>query len=317
MRRTLDRTGRSPDDTARIAIANAPCSFGAFEVTLGVYDGVPTGIEVLDHIAAAGYDGVDLGPVGYLGSRHELGERLRARELALAGGYVGIPFSDPDCLSKHAVEIDQVIDFLDAAPSSGPPPRPTLVDAGSPARVASPGWAATDPSLGLDDEGWDRFAAGVEAVADRFRDRGYEPTFHPHTATYVEAVWEIERFLELTDVGMCIDTGHVLIGGGEPAQCIRDWATRINHIHIKDANRGMLAEIVHERAPVSEIWRRRAFTALGAGDIDLDEVTRAINDIEYRGWIVIEQDIFPDPPSFPQTIADQAANRAFLRERGI
>jgi len=57
-----------------ISVASAPCSYGAFEVTVGVDPNVPDGRSVLDQVAAAGYAGIDLGPVGYLGSGGELGE---------------------------------------------------------------------------------------------------------------------------------------------------------------------------------------------------------------------------------------------------
>ena len=51
-----------------IAVANAPVSYGAFELTVGHEPDVPDGVTVLDQVAAAGYAGIDLGPVGYLGS---------------------------------------------------------------------------------------------------------------------------------------------------------------------------------------------------------------------------------------------------------
>jgi inosose dehydratase len=214
-------------------------------------------------------------------------------------------------------EIDALLDIFDSVTTIGPAPRPTLADTGSSLRSTNPGRAATDHTLGLDDEGWYRFAAGLQRVAELIRARGYEPTFHPHTATYVEAVWEIERLLDLTDVGLCLDTGHIAVGGGDPAQCILDWASRINHIHIKDANRQLINEIVDEHASHEELWRRRAFTAFGSGDLDLDAVIEAIKAIGYQGWIVVEQDIFPDPNRFDRTLLDQVHNRDFLKARGI
>jgi inosose dehydratase len=300
-----------------VQVANAPCSFGAFEFTVGIDPNVPDGLGVLDSVAAAGYAGIDLGPVGYLGDRSELGERLAARNLSLAGGYVPLPFSDPDALAGQISYLDSMLDILDAAPP-GLAPRPTLADAGSKERLANPGVAATNSGIGLDEAGWLRFAAGLGLAVATCRQRGYEPTFHHHLGTYVEAVWEIERVLELTDVGLCLDTGHLLGGGGEPVSALRDWAGRINHIHLKDAKRGLLADIVADRAPMEEIWRRRAFCALGAGDTGMDEVLATIVDIGYSGWLVVEQDIFPDPSeSAAQVAARQEANRDWLRSRGI
>jgi inosose dehydratase len=301
-----------------ITVANAPCSYGAFEITVGIDPNVPDAVELLDDVAGAGYAGVDLGPVGYLGSGDELRERLAARGLGLVGGYLELPYAEPERLTAELPRLEALLDTFDRVADSGPAPKPTLADAGSAKRSAAPGRAARDQALGLDDTGWRRFADGLTRVAERCRERGYEPTFHHHTGTYVEAPWEIERMLELTDVGLCLDTGHLLLGGGEPVGAIREWARRINHFHLKDARVDVLERIVAEAAPVEAIWRRRAFCALGQGDVDVDAVLAALADIDYEGWLVVEQDIIPDPAGAPgQAARDQAANRAYLRARGL
>jgi len=66
-----------------IIVANAPVSYGAFEVTIGFDPNVPDGDDVLDQVSAAGYAGIDLGPVGYLGSSDDLGAKLAKRGLGL------------------------------------------------------------------------------------------------------------------------------------------------------------------------------------------------------------------------------------------
>lgn len=79
-----------------------------------------------------------------------------------------------------------------------------------------------------------------------------------------------------------------------------------------------MAGIVADRAPVEEIWRRRACCALGQGDVGMEDVLAAISDIRYAGWVIVEQDIFPDPAEPPERpAADQVANREWLRARGI
>jgi inosose dehydratase len=307
----------------RIAVANAPCSYGAFEITVGVNPDVPEPLELLDAVSGAGYAGIDLGPLGYLGTGTELVERLHGRGLALAGGYLELPYTDADALAAELPRLEGLLDVFDAVgadtgAAAAPPPRPTLADAGSLERSRFPGRAATDRSIGWDDATWGRFAEGLGRVVARCRERGYEPAFHHHTATYVEAQWEIERLLELTEVGLCLDTGHLLLGGGDPVTAIRAWGDRINHLHLKDARLDVLRGIVDDAAPVEEIWRRRAFCALGEGDVAVDEVLAALQAIGYEGWLVVEQDIVPGPEDPPgQAAREQAANRAFLRARGL
>jgi inosose dehydratase len=304
-------------DQRTVFLANAPVSYGAFEITVGVDPHVPDPVALLDAVAQAGYVGVDLGPVGYLGTGTELARRLPERGLALAGGYLELPFSEPGRLEPALAELDALLDLFDAAPEAPWPPRPTLADAGSPQRAALPGRAALDPSVGLDDAGWERLADGLARAVRRCRERGYDPTFHHHTATYVEAEWEIDRLLSVSDVGLCLDTGHLLLGRGDPVRAIREWGARINQVHLKDARNAVLEQIVAEAAPVQEIWRRRAFCALGEGNTPIGEVLAGLSEIGYTGWIVVEQDVLPDPGEPDRPAEEQRRNREYLRAYGL
>jgi len=304
----------------QIAVANAPVSYGAFELTVGVDPDVPSGVQVLDQVAAAGYAGIDLGPVGYLGDGERLGELLAARGLGLAGAYVELPYSDPDALEDALGELDAILGVFDAVRPylTGPPPRPTLADKGTKRRAMLPARSVRDHSLGYDADGWRRFAGGLATVLARCRDRGYEPTFHPETGTHVEAPWEIERVLEVSDVGLCLETGHMMLGGGDPVTMLRDLGDRINHVHLKDARRSVMAGIVTDEAPVTEIWTREAFCELGHGDLDADAVLDGLRRISFGGWLVVEQDILPrSAERFARAAAEQRHNRAFLAERGL
>ena len=301
-----------------IIVANAPVSYGAFELTVGIDPRTPTGTDVLDEVAAAGYAGIDLGPVAFLAGGGDLRDRLAERNLGLAGGYLELPYADPAALAALIPALDALLDEIAAASGVGgsPPAHPTLADAGSEHRRAHPGQSVMNHSLGHD--GWRRFGIGLREVVARCRDRGLEPTFHPETGTYVEAPWEIEKVLEVSDIGLCLDTGHLLLDGGDPVTALRDWGARINQVHLKDAKRSVMAGIVSDGAIVTEIWEREAFPALGAGDLDVRGVVDGLRTIDYRGWLVIEQDTLPRTKArFDQAAADQRANREFLAGLGL
>jgi inosose dehydratase len=296
-----------------IRVANAPCSYGAFEITVGILPDVPAPERVLDAIADAHYDGTELGPPGYLGDRTSLRERFEQRGLALAGGYIPIRFSEPQHWDDDLRGMSETLDLFAAADGSSA--KAVLADGGSEERSLLPGRAASDRSIGLDDDGWSRLAEGVARAAGLARDRGFEPTFHHHTATFVEAPWEIERLLELTDVGLLLDTGHLALGGGEPTEALHDWAGRINHVHVKDVHRNVLEGVIADGADMPEAWRRGVFCELGTGDIDLDAFFDELSRSEYSGWLVVEQDMVPQSPQdAAEAIASQARNRAWLRE---
>jgi len=305
---------------ALITVANAPVSYGAFELTVGIDPATPDGLHVLEEVTGAGYAGIDLGPVGYLGAGQELADRLASRGLGLAGAYLELPYSDPEALQRILPELDALLDTFDAVAGqlTGPPPHPTIADAGSPARRARPGQSQRDPSIGLDAAGWQRFATGLALVLARCRDRGYEPTFHNETGTYVEAPWELARLLEVSDAQLCLDTGHFLIGGGDPVSALREWAPRINQAHIKDVELAKVETLIAAGEPVESIWAHGVFPPIGQGDLDGDGVLQALRDTGFTGWLVVEQDILPKTPQhFAQAATDQLANREWLRARGL
>ena len=176
-----------------IVVANAPVSYGAFEVTIGFDPNVPDGDAILDEVSAAGYAGIDLGPVGYLGSTEELGAKLAQRGLGLAGAYLELPYADPDALEATLPELDAMLDIFDSIKplNLGPDPRPTLADLGvgegADVRRNNPGSGVRNPAGGYTDEQWASFAKGMAIVFERCRARGYQPVFHNETGTYVEA----------------------------------------------------------------------------------------------------------------------------------
>jgi len=305
----------------KITVGNAPISYGAFELTVGIDPNVPDGVGVLDQVASAGYAGIDLGPVGYLGEGPVLAERLGARGLGLAGAYLEFPFSDPEALPGLFAELDAMLDTFDAVKGrvSGPEPHPTIADAGSDLRRANPGRSHLDPARwGLDEAGWERFAVGLSEVVARCRARGYEPTFHHETGTHVEAPWEIAKVLEVSDVQLCLDTGHFFIGGGDPVTALREWAGRINHVHLKDAVRDKMEGVIEDNEPTPAIWSREVFCALGQGDVDCAGILQQLEVNDFSGWLVVEQDIFPQTSQrFAQAIEDQRLNREFLRAHGL
>jgi inosose dehydratase len=300
-----------------IRIANAPVSYGVFELSRPDVVPLPDGGQLSSWVAEAGYDGIDSGPIGLLGDARTIAGNLGRHGLALAGGWVDLPFAADDeaAFASAFRTLDDALEvFVAAARASDDPsraPKPTLADSGSPERKANPGGAR---ELELDETRWTRFVARVAEAADRVRSAGLEPTFHHHACTYVETPREIDRFLADTDVDLTFDTGHLLIGGGDPVTDFPRWRDRINHVHLKDADRAVLAAAAGSADPMRDVWAKRVFVALGAGDLDVDRIVDMIVDSGYEGWLVVEQDvILQDAADVARARADQAANRERLR----
>ncbi len=304
-----------------LVLANAPVSYGVFELTVGTERYLPPAEEMLDALVRAGYQGVDLGPLGYLGAAATLGPRLAERSLGLAGAYIELPFDDAAALDAAWPSLDATLDVFDGCAglvAGRPVARPTLAAAGSPPHQQRPGQSERDHSIGLDGAGWARFTAGLRRVLDHCRARGYEPAFHHHAGTAIEAPWEIDRLLASSDVGLCFDTGHLLVGGGDPVKCLHRWASRIKQVHIKDARRSAMDQLISDGAGSIEIWTRGIFCALGGGDLDIAGVVAGLGSIGYSGWMVVEQDtLVADRAGFDRAVRDQRANRDALSELGL
>jgi inosose dehydratase len=253
-------------------IGNAPVSFGAWNSEAARSPGVPPAERVLAEVAAAGCDGIELGPLGYLDP-----QRIAAHGLELAGAYVGIPFGD------GTGDLDATLDVFDGV---APAARPILADDG-------------EPTAPLD---FDDVARAVEHV----RSRGYEPTFHHHMGTRVETRAQIEALLERVDVPLLLDTGHLATAGVDPVAACRDWRGRIDYVHFKDVD----LRVLREAPDWPTAWRHGVFCELGAGDVDLRGVLAALGG--HDGWLVIEHDWVPSGDDAETQIAAQHRNHRFL-----
>jgi inosose dehydratase len=262
-----------------IRVANAPVSYGAFELTVGVLPNVPGPEDVLDAIAAAGYEGTELGPLGYLGDAPALAARLDARGLVLVAGFVQVRFGE-----EGLDVLDATLDLLEPFGA-----RPVLADRGP-----------RDGEVDLD---------AVSRALDRARDRGLEPVFHHHMGTRVQTREEIERLLAGSDVALLVDSGHVTAAGVDPVAALRAWRDRAGLVHLKDVRLARL----RDAASWDDAWRSGAFCELEAGDADIDGFLAELG--AYEGWLVVEQDWVPGPGDDPAGQAEaQVRNRRWLAE---
>ena len=135
-----------------------------------------------------------------------------------------------------------------------------------------------------------------------------------HVGTHVETTAEVERFLADSDLPLCVDTGHLLIGGTDPVELVRAHPDRVGHVHLKDV-RADLAEAVRDgRTGYTEAVARGVYVPLGDGDVDLLELLKLLRDNDYAGWYVLEQDTaLPEHDGPDDAGADLLPRRATAR----
>jgi inosose dehydratase len=297
-----------------IRVANAPCSWGVIENTPGERGGYAL---VLDEMKETGYIGTELGDWGFMPTAPaELKAELKRRRLALLASWVSVRLYDAD---HHEPGVEAAVRTARLlAEVAGPDSIIVIGDDHSSISERHDNAGRIRPEHGLDDAGWDLYVAGASRVALAVkRETGLRSVIHHHGSTYVETPSEIEIFLERSDpelIGLCFDTGHYALGGGDPVEGIRRYAGRIWHVHFKDFDPSVLARADDEGWGYQQLIGQGAFSELGKGAVDFPAVLSALREIGYTGWIVVEQDVLPGMGS-PRDSA--ARNREYLQSIGL
>jgi inosose dehydratase len=246
----------------------------------------------------------------------ELRAEVAARDLVLLGAFVPVALADP---TAHEPGIDEALKVARLLRSSSSvEPFIVLADANGSVPERTEHAGRIRPEHGLSDDQWRIFARGAEAVARAVRDEtGLRTVFHHHCAGYVETPAEIDRLMESTDpslLGLCLDTGHITFGGGDPLPALQRYAERIWHVHFKDCQPEIASKARTEGWDYFQAVRRGVFCELGQGVVDFQAITAELRRQNYSGWIVVEQDVLPGLG----TPAESAArNRTFLRSIGL
>jgi inosose dehydratase len=253
------------------------------------------GLTILDEIARTGYEGAQLG-LGFPGGA-DLRDALVERRLGLAEVYASLP-ATVDGPTDGALA--EGLERLRLLRDGGGEVLVVALD-GSPGRTERAARAEEPGTPVLTDAGWDSLIGVIHAIAAATREAGHRAAFHSHAGTFVETPAEVERLVSRLDpdlIGICLDVGHYLVGGGDPLQALRDLGQRVTHVHLKDVDPVVLRRLREgELGGFGEAVRARIFTELGAGMLDLDGVIDLLVQREYDGWLMVEQDSCWGPPS--------------------
>jgi inosose dehydratase len=273
--------------------------------------------RVLDEMRAAGYDGTELGDWGFMPTDPAaLGRELARRQLQLLGAFVPVALADAAAHQQGLETAVRTASLMRDAGASGA----VIVLSDDNARVAAreqhAGRITRDQSLS--DERWRTFAEGADRVAAAVKERtGLRTVFHPHCGGYVETPWEIDELMARTDasrLGLLIDTGHIAYGGGDAITTLERHRDRVWHVHFKDCDPAVAAHARHAGLGYLAAVRAQLFCELGQGAVDFPAVLAALDRIQYDGWIVVEQDVFP---GYGTPLDSARRNRQFLRALGL
>ena len=307
---TLHQSARA----AAMSIASAPVSWGIME-SVEAPSEYPYS-RVLDEIAKAGYAGTELGPYGFLPSdAAKLREELNKRSLTLCSAFVAIPLGNRAARSDGLAQVLTTARLVSAVGCR----LLILSDEISAERCAVAGRRDEANRLSWTEAEWKDVFPAVSEVVDRCREFGVRLAFHHHVGTHVETPEEVDRLLTSfspSDLGLCLDTGHCVYGGGEPAQLLERYADRIHCVHFKDIDPERLEDARRQHLDFYEAVRRGVFAPLGQGVVDFAKILALLSGCSFSGWIVVEQDVLAGGARASNPLENAVAGRKFLKTLG-
>lgn len=298
-----------------IKIANAPCSWGILE-----FAETPRQAgfkQVLDEIKETGYQGTELGDWGFMPTDPgNLKKELSFRNLEMIGAFVPVPLKNR---SAHPKGVEMALKTATLMANAGYLDAfIVLADENGtiPERVNNAG--RVSPEMGLTEEQWEIFADGANIIAKEVKKQtGLRTVFHHHCSGYIETPAETEQLMLRTDpelLGLVLDMGHYIFGGGDPLNALKKYNQRIWHIHFKDSDSAIAEKSRTEGWDYFKSISKGLFCELGKGAVDFQKIVTELKKQNYNGWIVVEQDVLPGMGD-PKSCA--LRNRQYIKTLGI
>lgn len=253
-------------------IAGAPISWGVCEVPGWGFQLPPA--RVLAEMQDVGLAATEFGPDGFL--PEDPRDVLERHELQAVGGFTP--------LLLHTAGHDPVPEVEKLLATYAATGSDTLV------LSAISGLDGYDTRPTLDDAGWRTLLGNLDRLAGAAAAHGVRAVLHPHVGTMVENTDDVARVLDGSSIALCLDTGHLLIGGTDPVALTRQAPERIAHTHIKDVDLGLARQVQDGRRTYTEAVAAGMYRPVGHGDVDFGAIIGHLRDHGYAGWYVLEQD---------------------------
>ncbi len=285
-------------------IAGAPVSWGVIEIPDWGYQ-MPAD-RVLKEASSLGLPAVEAGPESLLpADPAEVSDLLASYGLGLVGGFVPAVLHDPARREEELALVERRAGFFAAAGAD------VVVLA------AMSGSEDFGEFVEIDDGSWRELFESLKMVEDICDRHGIAVSLHHHYGTVVERDDQLKRFLEGSEMGLCLDTGHLAIGGSDPVEIAELAGPRVNHVHLKDVDLEVAGRLAARELSFKEAAQKNAFRPLGDGDVDVAGVVDRLEGSGYSGWYVLEQDsvVEEEPPEGGGPVEEVGKSLAYLRRR--
>ena len=305
-----------------IRISGAPCCWGVDNVN---NPHLPSWERVLDEASKAGYKGIELGPYGYLPlDIDRVSVALNSRGLSIVAGTIFDDLVEENNLGNLVKQTHDICSLLSKLPKLPQEegqhfgaPYLVLIDHVHSERSLVAGHPDEAPRLSRDK--WRGTMSHIKTIAElASREYGIRAVVHPHAGGYIEFEDEIRQLI--TDIpydvaGLCLDTGHLYYSRMDPVEWVRDNAERIDYLHFKDIEPSVYARVMNQRMDFFDACAQGVMCPIGRGVVDYDAIYQLLNEIDYHGYITIEQE--RDPRNSDGSLADVTASLEYLKSKGF
>jgi len=284
-------------------VAAAPISWGVGEVPASRQQ--PEADRVLREMSDAGIAATEFGPAGFLPMEPEARAIvLRDHGLEAVGGF--LPILLHDLGHDPLAEVDAFIDGCLA------------VGAGVVVLAAFTGADGYDERPELDHNGWSTLLRNLDRIDQHANSRGVVASLHPHVGTMIEQRADVEQVLTGSGIGLCVDTGHLIVGGTDPVELTERHVDRVVHVHLKDVDQSVADRVLSGEVTFGDAICEGLFQPLGCGEVDVTALVQALEAAGYNGWYVLEQDIrLTGEPDGEGPLGDVRASLDFLRRVAV
>lgn len=290
------------------------CKIGTAPVSWGIWfteDAHQISWErCLDEMQMAGYEGIELGPWGYIpNEKNILKKELDKRNLKLVSTTLMDDLTCKDNTNKMIKQMDEMaslqLHFKEAK-------YVVLIDA-----------CYTDLFTGkqirksnLNEEEKEIFYQNIEKIYNYAKSKyNLEVVYHPHTQTHIETEEQIEEFLDRTNINLCFDSGHHAYMGGDVINFIEKHHKRITYIHLKNCDRSVREQAYLNNWSLAKAVQEGVMVEPYNGIVNMEKLVDVLKEKNFEGWIIVEQDMYPAPFDKPFPIAKRT--RDYLRELGL
>jgi inosose dehydratase len=304
-----------------IKISGAPCCWGVDDPKNPF---LPPWERVLNEASQAGYKGIELGPYGYIPMEIErVQAELAKNDLTIIAGTIFDDLLSESNLQYLLNQVDDICSLLTKLPPSPkeegqkfPAPYLVIIDWGHDERDYNAGHPEQAPRLSA--QAWNKMMSHIRAISERAWDKfGIRPVIHPHAGGYIEFEDEIKRLIEdipYETAGLCLDTGHLYYSKMDPFHWLKDYADHLDYIHFKDIDPVIYNQVMNEHIRFFDACAKGVMCPIGQGIIDYNSIHALLKEINYHGYITIEQE--RDPRNADTSLRDVKQSVDYLMSAG-